>query len=192
MRRASLVAASGLSCPEACGILVPSRNQTHVPCPGSRFLTTGPPGSPLQSYLNWNFPLHLPQLQPSPNSYFYVFGRYPPLCFLEYHLNEWGILFFFFFYVEYLRNCILPLVIYQAFWHNPINLMRSLSFSKVLISGKLAIQENNRGLLLGSDFLLAPERRLCLLSFMGVSGGQLQAPLSGTDSLPLLHFFSKL
>ena len=36
---ASLVSAPGLSCPGACGILVPQlRDQTHVPCIGRQIL----------------------------------------------------------------------------------------------------------------------------------------------------------
>ena len=39
---ASVVVAHGLSCPETCG----TRDRTPVPCLGSGFLITGPPGKP--------------------------------------------------------------------------------------------------------------------------------------------------
>ena len=44
----SVVAALGFSCSEACGILVLTRDGTHVPAAlQGRFLTTGPPGKSL-------------------------------------------------------------------------------------------------------------------------------------------------
>lgn len=69
----------------------------------------------------------------------------------------------------------LPLVIYQAFWHDPRNSVRNLGFWKVLMAGNLTIQENNRGLAHFPywvvDLQLSPGRSLCLLLFLGISEG---------------------
>ena len=48
----SLVVVPGLSCPEACGILVPRPGiEPGPPALEGRFLTTGPPGKSHQYYL---------------------------------------------------------------------------------------------------------------------------------------------
>ena len=46
-RESSVVVARGLSCPVACGILVPQPGiEPSSPALGGGFFTTGPPGSP--------------------------------------------------------------------------------------------------------------------------------------------------
>ena len=55
-RTGSVVVASGLSCPAACGILVPrSGIKSESPALEGRFLTTGPPGK-FQSCFSFKVP----------------------------------------------------------------------------------------------------------------------------------------
>ena len=57
----SLVAAPGLSCPVACGILVPRPGiEPLFPALEGGFLTTGPPGQSLHRLLNSPLPHHVP------------------------------------------------------------------------------------------------------------------------------------